>query len=419
MTRPTTAPSTAAARCPVPVRLPVARTTPFDPPEELGRLRADDPLRPLVYPDGHVGWLVTSYALARGVLADSRFSARSELKRVPVRRPGAEPFIGEPALPGWFVDMDPPEHTRYRRLLAGQFTLRRLTRLQPEVDRIVAGRLDALAAAGPPADLVELFALPIPSLMICELLGVPYADRESFQRDSNALFSLKVTAREGAEAMDRLTGYLLELVRRKRARPRDDLLSGLILSGGLGDAQIAGAGVLLLTAGHETVASMLGLGTYALLSHPAQKERLTAGAVQADVAVEELLRYLTIFQFGVPRSPLEDVELAGRTIRKGESVTVCLPAANRDPHRFELPDELDLGRAARGHLAFGYGVHQCIGQNLARMELRTALPALLRRFPELEPAVPAHEIPLSNDAGFYGVHRLPVRWQDRDAKRTG
>lgn len=393
-----------------PVRLATVRGTPFDPPEQLGKLRAEAPLRPLSYPDGHVGWLVTGYALAREILADPRFSARAELKRAPVSRPGAEPFYGEPALPGWFVDMDPPDHTRYRRLLAKQFTIRRLAELQPAIERIVADRLDALAAAGPPADLVEHYALPIPSQMICELLGVPYEDRANFQRDSTILFSLEVTAQEGAEAMDRLTGYLLELIQRKRTGPQQDLLSSLVLSGELTDVEIAGAGVLLLTAGHETIASMLGLGTFALLCHPAERARLESGTVEADAAVEELLRYLTIFQFGVPRSPLEDVEIAGHTIRTGESVTISLPAANRDPGRFAPPDELDLGRQARGHLAFGYGVHQCIGQNLARMELRVALPALLRRFPGLKLAAPAHEVPLSNDAGFYGVHGLRVSW---------
>jgi cytochrome P450 len=177
------------------IPLPTLRGTPFDPPADLGRLRATEPLCRLVYPDGQLGWLITGYALARTVLADPRFSARSELKRLPVLRPGAAPFIGAPALPGWFVDMDPPDHTRYRKLLAGRFTVRRVAQLGPWVERVVRERLDALELAGPPADLISLFALPIPSLTICELLGVPYADREVFHRDSTILFSLEVTRR--------------------------------------------------------------------------------------------------------------------------------------------------------------------------------------------------------------------------------
>lgn len=394
-----------------PISLPVARSTPFDPPKELGRLRASDPLRRLIYPDGHVGWLATSYPLARAMLADPRFSARSELKRVPIRRQGADPFIGKPALPGWFIDLDPPHHTRYRQLLAGLFTVRRIGQLQPEVERIVNDQLDAMAAAGPPAELVEQFALPIPTLAICGLLGIPYADRSGFHRDSAILFNLGVTAQQGADAMHRLTDYLLKLIRRKRARPAYDLLSSLAQRQELTDAEIAGIGVLLLTAGHETVASMLGLGAFALLSsHRHQLELLRDGAVSPVFAVEELLRYLTIFQYGVPRSPLEDIGLAGHRIRTGECITISLPAANRDPDRFIQPDMLDLARNARGHLAFGYGAHQCLGQHLARLELRIALPVLLRRFPGLRLAMPADKVSLSADVGFYGVHSLPVTW---------
>jgi cytochrome P450 len=393
-----------------PVPLPVARHDPFDPPGELSQIRGTAPLCRLSYPDGHVGWLATSYRLARAILADPRFSARSELKRAPICRPGLDPFTGATAQPGWFVDMDAPQHTRYRRLLAREFTVRRIALLEPEVEQIVSGHLGRLQQAGPPADLIEMFALPIPSLTICELLGVPYQDRADFQRDSTMLFSLEATAEEGAAAMGRLTDYMLGLVARKRPGREDDLLSSLVGGGELTGAEIAGACVLLLTAGHETISGMLGLSALMLLGHPGQLARLQAGPGPAGRAVEELLRYLTIFQFGVPRSALEDVRLDGRLIRAGETVTISLPAANRDPDRFGDPDELDLAREARGHLAFGYGMHQCLGQNLARMELRMALPALFGRLPGLRLAVPAEEVPLRSDAGFYGVHRLPVAW---------
>jgi cytochrome P450 len=392
-----------------PIALPTARSDPFSPPARLSQIRDSAPLRRLRYPDGHIGWLVTSDQLARSILADPRFSASSELKRAPIGRPGLDPFVGVEAQPGWFVDMDAPQHTRYRRLLAPQFTVRRIARLEPRVARIVDECLSRLDGADPPADLVDMLTLPIPSRTICELLGVPYADRADFQRDSTMLFSLQVTAVEARAAMDRLTAYMLGLVADKRTRPDDDLISSLAGSE-LTDTEIAGICVLLLTAGHETISGMLGLSVFMLLGRPAQVSQLTADPAVVGPAVEELLRYLTIFQFGVPRGALEDAEIDGRLIRAGETVTISLPAANRDPDRFGDPDKLDLGREARGHLAFGYGAHQCIGQNLARMELRLTLPELFRRMPGLRLAVPATDVPLHSDAGFYGVHRLPVMW---------
>ncbi|MBD0689729.1 cytochrome P450 [Streptomyces sp. CBMA123] len=400
MTRPTV----------LPPMLPTVRARPFDPPEELAGDRAHEPIRRLRYPDGHIGWLVTSHALARSVLADPRFSARSEFKRAPVARPSADPFYGRTALPGWLVDMDAPEHTRIRQRLAGRFTARKMKDLRPQLDRVVDEHLSAMAESTPPADLVERFALPVPSLAICELLGVPYAERAAFQRNSATLFSLDVSEAQAALAMDQLDSFLRELTEHKRGRPDDGLLSALVADGTLSTEEIAGVGVLLLTAGHETTASSLSLGAFALLSHPEQLAALTGDPSLADNAVEELLRYLTIFHFGVPRTPLEDVELAGRSLRAGESVTVSLSAANRDPAQFADPDRLDLTRRATGHLAFGYGIHQCLGQNLARVEMRIAFPALFRRLPGLALAVPPGEVPLSTDMGFYGVHRLPVTW---------
>ncbi|MFD7415729.1 cytochrome P450 [Kitasatospora purpeofusca] len=411
---PLPSPSSSPSSCPwssVPASpLPTVRPNPFDPPTGLADHLGGEPIRPLAYPDGHTGWLVTGHALARSVLADPRFSAGSELKRAPVARPGADPFFGVPALPGWMVDMDPPAHTRVRRPLAGTFTAHRMKALRPRIEQLVEERLTAMADARPPADLVERFALPVTSLAICELLGVPYGERAAFQRDSALLFSLDASAGDAALAMDRLDGFLRELTRSRRTRPGDDVLSMLVEDGTLSTEEIAGAGVLLLTAGHETTASSLALGTFALLSHPGQLAALKRDPALADNAVEELLRYLTIFHFGVPRTPLEDVELGGRLLRAGESVTVSLSAANRDPARFADPDRLDLTRRTAGHLAFGHGIHQCLGRNLARTEMRIAFPALFRRFPDLALAVPPEEVPLATDMGFYGVHRLPVTW---------
>lgn len=388
---------------------PTVRTNPFDPPVELASYRAQQPICRIRYPDGHIGWLVTSHSLARQMLADQRFSARSEFKRSPVDRPGAAPFYRAPALPGWLVDMDAPEHTRIRQELAGRFTARRMQEMRPRIDEIIHGLLDAMRRHGPPADLVQTFALPLPSLLICELLGVPAAERAQFQYHSKTLFSLDATADEAAAAMDQLYALLRAVT--IGAVQCGGLLGMLTGNGRLSAEEIVGIGVLLLTAGHESTSSMLALSVFALLMNPQQAARLSAEPALTDNAVEELLRYLTVFHLGVPRSPLEDVEFAGQLIRAGESVTISLPAANRDPAWFgATASQLDIGRRAAGHVAFGYGVHQCLGQNLVRMELRAALPALFRRFPQLELAVPAAEVAVRSDMSVYGVHRLPVRW---------
>ncbi|GAA4240038.1 cytochrome P450 [Actinomadura meridiana] len=390
---------------------PTVRPAPFDPPPELGEDREQAPIRRMRYPDGHIGWLVTSHSLARSMLSDPRFSARSEFKRAPVARPGAEPFYGAPALPGWLVDMDAPEHTRLRQRLAGKFTARRMREMRPVIDRIVDELLTDMERQGPPVDLVESYALPVPSRMICELLGVPYGDREEFQGNSEQLFSLKVTAEEASAAMDRLYTFLRELAKGRTAGRPEGLLSMLAEDGTLDAEEIAGVGVLLLTAGHESTSSSLALSTFALLSHPDQLARMMNDPSLVDNTVEELLRYLTVFHFGVPRTPLEDLEFAGQQLKAGESITVSLPAANRDPRWFkDSPDTFDVERRTTGHLAFGYGIHQCLGQNLVRMEMRSALPALFARFPNLALAIPPEDVPLSTDMSVYGAHSLPVTW---------
>jgi cytochrome P450 len=389
--------------------LPTTRTNPFDPPGEL--LDDPRPLRRITFADGHLGWFVASHELSRAVLGDQRFSSALEKRRSLVRRPQTEDFsLGKPAPPGFFIAMDPPDHTRYRRLLTGQFTVRRMKALEPRIERIVDDHLDAMAQAGPPVDLVTAFALPIPSLVICELLGVPYADRERFQRDSAILLGLESSDEAAAAAMASLSGYLTELVDRKQAEPTEDLLGGLAAGGELTRDELVGVAMLLLIAGHETTANMLGLGTFALLTQPEQAEALREGRVDVANAIEELLRYLTVTQFGGSRTAIEDVELGGEVIRAGESVAIYLPLANRDPARFASGQQLDLTADAHGHLAFGHGVHQCLGQQLARIEMRIAFPALLRRFPTLRLAMPPAEVPVRSAMAIYGVHRLLVEW---------
>ncbi|MGG2465734.1 cytochrome P450 [Streptomyces sp. RGM 3693] len=388
----------------LPTQRPADR--PFDPPEGLAELRAQRPLTRLSYPDGHVGWLVTSHALVREVLADPRFSARAELRHLPF--PGASGG-NQPAPPGIFTAMDAPEHTRYRRLLTGQFTVRRMRRLTEQIEVITAGHLDAMERHGGPVDLMDVLAQPVPAQVICELLGVPYADRARFQGHALDLFRLDASPERRAAAYAAVQEFLRELLAAKRAEPTEDLLSGLTATD-LSDEELVNIGFVLLGAGLDTTANMIALGTFALLAHPDQFAALRAEPGIAAQAVEELLRYLSIIP-GTVRTALADVELQGQRIKAGESVTVSVPAANRDPARFADPDTLDLLRPASGHVAFGHGVHQCLGQQLARVELQVVLPALLTRFPTLRLALPAEDVAMRTDTLIYGVHELPVAWQ--------
>jgi cytochrome P450 len=299
-------------------------------------------------------------------------------------------------------------------MLTRYFTVRRMQALIPRIERIVADHLDAMERTGPPVDLVQAFALPIPSLVICELLGIPYSDRESFQQWTATLLSLDADDDAVLAAFEALRQYMLELVATKRAQPDDALISTLIAQGdqdiALTDQELAGIGRLLLVAGHETTANMLGLGTYTILCHPNQLRILREHPDSIDRAVEELLRYLTIVQFGTVRVAREDVEIDGQHIRSGETVVVSLPAANRDPAQFPDPHVLDLTRKPSQHVAFGHGVHQCLGQQLARVEMEIALPALFQRFPSLRLAVPPEQVPMRDDMAIYGVHALPLTW---------
>lgn len=399
---------------PVPQALPMDRDAgPFDPPSALTRLRDARPVSPLVFPDGHQGWLVTGYDAVRRLMADTRFSSRQDIGplHVPYEAPGM-PAVTEPTPqePGLFISMDPPDHTRLRRKLTGAFTVKRMKMLEEHIHDIAERQLEEMARLTPPVDLMKEFALPVPSLVICELLGVPYADRETFQANSAKFLERDITVDEKVAAYTGLTTYLRELVTRKRATPGEDILSDLAAHDDLTVEELTGIGFLLLLAGHETTANMLGLGTFALLEHPDQLARLRAEPELLPGAVEEILRHLSVVDV-LFRYATQDIELAGETIREGSTVVVSLLAANHDPQRFDDPDSLDVGRQARGQLAFGHGVHQCLGQQLARIEMRAGFDRLLRRFPTLELAVPAREVRLKTDMNIYGVHELPVTWE--------
>ena len=381
---------------------------PFDPPAELIDARRHGPISRYPFPDGHQGWLITGYDLARSVLADPRFSSRRELM---LHHPTID-FTGievPPAPPGEFLLMDEPQHGRYRKPLVGRFTVRRMRQLTERVEQITADHLDAMEKAGPPTDLVTAFARPIPAIVICELLGVPYRDRDSFQEQVESFMSGEAGDEDLMAAYTATQDYLAELVAAKRAHPTDDVLSDLTDSD-LTDEELRGMSLLLLAAGLDTTANMLALGTFALLRNPAQLAALRADAALADRAVEELLRYLSVAKTFM-RTTLEDVELGGLTIEAGTAVIVSYSTANRDPERFADPHVLDLRRQDGGHLAFGHGIHQCLGQQLARVEMRVAFPALVTRFPTLRLAVPAGEVVLRPEtADIFGVKSLPVTW---------
>lgn len=393
----------------LPAVLPMTRQRPLDPPDELVRLQGEQPVSRLLYADGHVGWLVTGYAQARALLADPRFSTRQDLGHPLLS--GSLQESREPAGPGFFIRMDPPEHTRYRAPLARHFSNRRVKELEPWIARVTAELLDAMEEIEPPLDLVEHFALALPSMVICELLGIRYEERGRYQRNMSTLLNRYTSLEERGMAAAEIAQFIAELVRHKRAEPADDLLSSLVKDGELTDEELRGIAFLLFGAGYETTVNMIALGVYALLTHPDQFARLRADISLTDTAVEELLRFLTVIHIGPVRTALEDAELGGQLIRKGESVALGLGAVNRDPSAFSDPATLDLGRTVNNHLAFGYGPHFCIGHQLARTELRIAIRALVPRFPRLRLAVPPSEVPMRHDMAFYGVHTLPVTWR--------
>ncbi|MFB6841034.1 cytochrome P450 [Streptomyces sp. NPDC056361] len=378
---------------------------PFDPPAELIDARRHGPLSRYTHPGGKPGWLITGYDMVRAVLADPRFSSRKDLMNV-------VDFQLPPAPPGEFLLMDEPEHSRYRKPLVGKFTVRRMRMLTERIEQITADCLDAMEAAGPTADLVTAFAKPIPTIVICEILGVPYEDRASFQEQIDAFMGGEVSDEELIAAYTATQEYLARLVAAKRAHPTDDVLSELTDSD-LTDEELKGISLILLAAGFDTTANMLSLGTFALLQNPEQLAALRADPALTDGAVEELLRYLSVAKT-FHRTALEDVELDGQTIKAGTTVLLSYNTANRDPDRFTDPHALDLHRQATGHLAFSHGIHQCLGQQLARVEMRVAFRALVDRFPTLRLAVPAAEVVLRPEtADIFGVKSLPVTW---DAK---
>ncbi|WP_033289069.1 cytochrome P450 [Amycolatopsis jejuensis] len=353
---------------------------------------------------GGAAWLVTRHADVRAVLGDAaRFSSENLAASSGGQLAGAASFM---------VGQDPPEHTRLRRLLTPEFTMRRIRALEPRVRAVVGEVLDDLQNAGPPADLVAGFALPVPSLVICELLGVPYGDREMFQHLSSVQLRLTASPEERTEAFDALRSYFSDLVERHRRSPGADLIGMLIREHDtdLSHAELLGIALVLLIAGHETTAGTLGAGTALLLEHPDQLAAVRDEPERVDDAVEELLRFLTPVHSGLPRTVMADTVVGEQAMHPGEVIVASLPAANRDPELLPAAGDFDITRKPVPHVAFGHGIHHCIGAPLARMEIRIALPALLRRFPKLRLDVDPADLRFRTMTAVHGVETLPVAW---------
>lgn len=384
---------------------------PFDPPPAWQEAHNEAPLTKVRLWDGSTPWLVTGYDEQRTLLADPRVS-------VDVTTPGY-PHLSPPVHGGLglgFLRLDDPEHARQRRMVTGPFAVKKVEGLRPATQKIVDDQLDQLLAGPNPVDFVEAFALPIPSLVISELLGVPYEDHQIFQDNSKTIIKRGATPAERAVAGKRLSEYLDELMGRKLTDPADDVLSKLaprVEAGEITREQATKIGVLLLVAGHETTANVIALGTLALLEHPDQLAMIrdTDDPKVISAAVEELLRYLNITHNGMQRVALEDIEVGDYTIRAGEGMLMLNEVGNRDPKAFpDRPDELDITRDARHHVAFSFGVHQCLGQPLARMELQVVFSTLFKRIPTLQRAVELDQVPFKHDGFIYGAYELPVTW---------
>ncbi|MFI6684799.1 cytochrome P450 [Streptomyces sp. NPDC050485] len=376
----------------------------LDPVPELTARQAEEPVSKVPLPFGMDAWVVTGHAAVKAVLG-STDGFSNDFTHL-----AGNAGVEEEQHPGGLGFSDPPVHTRLRRILTPEFTMRRLRRLAPRIDAIVAERLDAMEAASGPVDLVEAFALPIPSLTICELLGVPYEDRHDFQQLAMERFDLFGGATAPLGVMSASLSYFRDVVKKQRENPGDGLLGMIVKEHGdsVGDDELAGLADGVLTGGFETTASMLALGSLVLLQDPDAFARIAHDEAAAATFVEEALRYLTVVQLAFPRFAREDVEIAGVRIPKGDMVLCSLSGANRDAAFASDDGRVDPHRKASGHLAFGYGIHRCIGAELARMELRAAFPALVRRFPEMRLAVPAEELAFRKLSIVYGVESLPV-----------
>ncbi|MDT7710395.1 MAG: hypothetical protein QOG20_6002 [Pseudonocardiales bacterium] len=365
------------------------------------------PINPVRTAAGDVAWLVTGYAEARALFADPRLG-RSHPDPENAARISGSALLGGPM---GIAATEAADHTAMRKVLTPAFSARRMSRLRAHVEDLVDGLLDELAAHGSPADLHEVLSFPLPVLVICELLGVPFADRHRFSAWSAGACNLNDRA-ASTTALGQLFGYMRELVVRKRAEPCEDVISDLVatVDGPDADGRVAGLGAMLLFAGHETTVTRIDVGTLLLLAHPGQADALRNDPGRVAGAVEEILRLGAPGGGGLPRYAQADIDVAGVHIRSGDAVLLAVSVANRDPEVFADADRFDLTRTANPHLAFGHGPRFCIGAGLARIELQAVFAALPARFPTLALAVPVEQLQVRSDVLTGGLTALPVTW---------
>ncbi len=358
---------------------------------------------------GKVAWFITRYDDARAVLGDPRFSNDNSLEGFPHESPA----LREHRMDKMLIGIDPPEHTVLRRVMARDFMVRKIEALRPLVEGIIEDLLDQIMQGDPVFDLYREFALHIPQLVVCEMLGIPPVDRDYLTGLLETISDVESTAEEGRAANEEYLEYLDRLTAGKEQEPSDDIISRLLTHVETGEITRKDVLVntrLLVVAGFESTAKQITVGTLLLLRHPEQLAALRADPTLIGRAVEEILRYVTVDHMGRRRVATVDIEVGGQLIRAGEGVVISHSIANRDPEAFPNPGEFDIHRDARHHLAFSFGPHQCLGQPLARLELAIALNAVLRRMPDLRLAVPFEELRFMHDSSLYGVSELPVTW---------
>jgi cytochrome P450 len=387
---------------------PFARSEPLEPAEPYTRLRADDPVSVVTLASGYPAYLVSRYDDVKTVLGDRRFSLAEIFK------PGAPRYTHVQQPPGTLLSLDPPEHTRLRACVAREFGSRRVEQLRPRIQQVTDELLDRLAAAGPPADLGEGLAVPLPVTVICELLGVPAGDREMFRAWTAKTLSLATMPPEEAQqTFQNIVGYFYSLVARKRAQPGDDLISALVAirdddADRLSEHELIMMAMTLLLAGYESTVSFLAASIVRLLQEPAAYAALRGTPDTVASVVEETLR-MNAHGEALLRLTTEDVELSGVTIPAGCPVIPAIDSANRDGKQFADPDEVLVNRTDGAHLTFGHGPHFCVGAPLARAEMQVALSTLARRFPGLKLAVPPTELRWRKSLAG-GLDALPVTW---------
>jgi cytochrome P450 len=388
--------------------LPLPRGHALHPPPKYRELSMERPVVKVRTPRGDHAWLITRFEDVRAVLVDPRFSSDP-------RTPGFPSYLtgGLEPPPGFFMQFDNPDHSRLRGSVSREFIARRMEDMRPRMREILDELIEAMTAGPREAELIERLALPMSARVICEFLGVSPGDTKTVKAHVDVLLDRARPPEEVIRAATELSAYFEQLVTDKEQRPGEDLLSMLVKGSpgnGVQRPELVGIATLLLLGGYDTMVQMIGLGVLTLLEHPQQLAELVADESLMPNAVDELLRYLTVNHAGLPRAALADVEIGGQLIHAREGVLVMINAANRDPAVFPDPDAFDIRRKASRHVAFGYGLHKCIGLALARVELETVFHGLFKRLPGLRLTAPIQSLSFRHDMVLYGVNELPVAW---------